>query len=328
MRGILIRVMIREITDKTEWDRLVQASGGHPLQLWGWGEVKERHGWSAHRIELQKQPWVGAQVLIKKLPMRFGSFVYVPRGPVGKADKATLADLAKYSRAFHRAIAVSIEPYTISQGVVKGWSKSKNTVLLARTVVLDLSKSENELLADMSKKTRQYIRKSEKDGVTVRLADRGDLDNCLAIYKQTANRAGFALHDDEYYKDIFNLMADASPVYVAEFDHQIVAFLWLAESDSVAFELYGGVSEVGQSVRANYVLKWQAIIDAKKRNVKEYDLNGLLNDGISDFKRGFSMVETMLTGTYDKALSPLYLIWKYGLPLAKKVVRLIKSGSS
>jgi lipid II:glycine glycyltransferase (peptidoglycan interpeptide bridge formation enzyme) len=53
-------------------------------------------------------------------------------------------------------------------------------------------------------------------------------------------------------------------------------------------------------------------------------MNGLLNDGVSTFKQGFANHETMLAGTYDIPLSPLYAVWSKGLPMAKKVVRALK----
>ena len=125
--------------------------------------------------------------------------------------------------------------------------------------------------------------------------------------------------------DVLKELKEASPVYVAEYEGEIVSFLWIAVSQSTAFELYGGVTDTGQSVRANYCLKWQAIRDLKAKGISEYDLNGLLNDGISSFKLGFSDgEETMLAGTFDKPLSPLYTVWRYALPIAKKVARVVK----
>jgi lipid II:glycine glycyltransferase (peptidoglycan interpeptide bridge formation enzyme) len=63
----------------------------------------------------------------------------------------------------------------------------------------------------------------------------------------------------------------------------------------------------------------------RERGIVRYDFNGLLNDGVSTFKQGFADHENMLVGTYDKPLSPLYSAWTYGLPLAKKIIRKIKS---
>lgn len=181
------------------------------------------------------------------------------------------------------------------------------------------------MLADMTKKTRQYIRKSERDDIVVRPITQGEIAGALDIYKATAVRAGFALHGDDYYADIYHLMGESSPVYGAFLGDEMVAFLWLAVSGETAFELYGGVTEAGQQTRANYILKWRAIEAMKTRGVRRYDMNGLLNDGVSGFKRGFSSVETHLAGTYDYPLAMTYVVWDRLLPLAKKVVRVFKA---
>lgn len=97
-----------------------------------------------------------------------------------------------------------------------------------------------------------------------------------------------------------------------------------ANSKEVAFELYGGVTEQGQALRANYALKWRAITDMKELGVGQYDMNGLINDGISSFK-WFYNHEDRLVGAYDKPLSPLYIAWYKLLPLAKKTIQLLKS---
>ena len=85
------------------------------------------------------------------------------------------------------------------------------------------------------------------------------------------------------------------------------------------------MNETGQSLRANYALKWHAIRKCKEWGIERYDMNGLLNDGVSTFKQGFADHENMLCGTYDFPLSPLYGVWAKGLPTAKKAVRKLKS---
>ncbi|GAC1510387.1 MAG: hypothetical protein NVS1B16_00620 [Pseudarthrobacter sp.] len=49
-----------------------------------------------------------------------------------------------------------------------------------------------------------------------------------------------------------------------------------------------------------------------------YDFNGLLNDGISDFKKQFAKHENMLMGTWEKPLSPLYPVYARAMPAARK----------
>jgi len=315
---------IKQHDNQATWDDLVKKCGGHPLQLWGWGEVKAAHGWKVDRVQVGQG---GAQLLIKKLPRPFGPLVYVARGPFGTLlnNESDRQALVAYVKRMHHPTVLTVEPDTTEAFSWKGWRKSPNRILLARTAVMDLTDSDEELLARMSKKTRQYIRKSAGEGVEVRQANtEKDIDECLKIYKQTAKRAEFSLHDDAYYRDIFRMLGENSPVYMAERGGELLAFLWPIVTPEVAFELYGGMNDDGQRLRANYHLKWSVIQAMKGRGVKRYDVNGLLNDGVSAFKQGFIPDETMMSGTYDRPLSPLYGVWSVLLPAAKKLIQKLR----
>lgn len=325
-------VSLRNCENKEQWDDYVIENDGHPLQLWGWGQTKAAHGWYVERLigyDLDDQPIGAAQVLIRRLPWPFKALAYIPRGPVVYPEMTSefLEALTNYARSRYGAVALSIEPdWTELPELPSGWRKGENTILIPNTLILDLSKTEEELLAPMAKKTRQYIRKSGgEEGVSIQQVKGMDyLQQCMAIYRETAQRAGFALHDDEYYYDIFRNLGEASPVFAAFHEGEPVAFLWLAISATTAFELYGGMNDKGQELRANYALKWHAITKMKEWGINRYDMNGLLSDGISTFKRSFADHEDMLVGTYDKPLSPLYFVWTKLLPLGKKLIRKLK----
>lgn len=323
-------IFVEKCENQEEWDDVVLSHAGHPLQLWGWGEVKAAHGWIAERVLLREgERWLGAaQILVRTLPWPFTALGYIPRGPLCNEEdrEKVLHELAAYVKATHKAVILTIEPDWEGELDIEGWHRSLNTILIPRTLILDLSKSEDELLADMAKKTRQYIRKSGNEAIEIRkVKRREDLAACLEIYKETAKRAQFSIHGDDYYYDIFEKMQDHSPVFAVFHQEKVLAFLWLAISEETAFELYGGMNDLGQQLRANYALKWHTIQTMKKWGLRRYDFNGLLNDGVSTFKQGFASHETMLVGTYDKALSPLYTVWVRLLPFAKKVVRAIKN---
>lgn len=323
-------IEVIKCVDSKQWDQWVAPNGGHPLQLWGWGELKAAHGWKAIRLFVSKNnSTVGAaQVLVRPLPWPLKSLAYIPRGPIvrSESDRQLVLDaVAKEVKASLGSVALTVEPDWLELGGLKGWRRSKNTILIPDTLILDLKKDEDELMAAMTKKTRQYIRKSFKEDIEIRPVKGGrELAACLEIYRQTATRAGFAIHSDDYYYDVFEKLGDNSLIMGAFKGEELIAFLWLATSDSVAFELYGGMNEAGQSLRANYTLKWETIKLTKGRGVECYDMNGLLNDGVSNFKRGFASHETTLVGTYDKPLSLFYPVWVSGLPLAKKIIRAIK----
>lgn len=316
------------------WDEVIHDMQGHPLQLWGWGELKSAHNWSAHRVLFVDEDNVvegAAQVLVRSLPGPFRRLCYVPRGPVWRegGERAVLDALVTYVKQHLPGVVLTIEPDSESLRVSGSWRKSANTILLPRTLILDLRHDLDELQSAMSKKTRQYIRKSTHEELEFRrIRSHEELLACLDIYRQTAARAGFALHNDAYYVDVHERLGESSIIFGAFNNGELVSFVWLAVSSYTAFELYGGMNEVGQQLRANYGLKWHAITTCKEWGIARYDMNGLLNDGVSTFKQGFAGHEDRLVGTLDYPLSPLYPIWSKALPAAKRVVRRAKALSS
>jgi peptidoglycan pentaglycine glycine transferase (the first glycine) len=334
-------VSIERCTDNDEWDEYVLENGGHPLQLWSWGQVKAGHGWIAERyFALEETGEEGhnehpkiigaAQVLTRRLPMPFRAISYIPRGPIGLENSSQSAEflnkLADAVKRDHHSIALSVEPSTVEFNALEGWQRSVRPILPAETVQLDLNKSESDLLAVMAKKTRQYIRKSASEQIEIRrVKTLAELDHVLDIYQSTAKRAGFQIHDLQYYRDIFTLMQDNNLVFASYRDYEPIAFLWIALSAHTAFELYGGMSEQGAELRANYALKWHVIRKAKEWGLETYDFGGLISGGVSVFKQGWVEEETVLAGTFDKPLSPLYKAWVAALPAAKAVFRKAKS---
>jgi len=323
--------MLRRCQDKQEWNDYILEHGGHPLQLWGWGDLKSIHNWMANRLYLVDEEGTvfgAAQVLVRHLPFPFKSLAYVPRGPIVDDDnRGEMLDLlADYVKENYHSISLSIEPDVTEYDAPEGWIRPKNRILPSETIILDLTKNESELLADMAKKTRQYIRKSAAEAITIKnVKTKDDLKKCLAIYHETNRRAKFNIHDDQYYYDAFNMLEDYAQVFAAYADDQPIAFLWLAVSADTSYELYGGMNQLGQDLRVNYALKWHAILKCKEWGLKRYDFGGLIDGGVSTFKLGWATDKTQLIGTFDKPLSPLYNLWSRGLPAAKKFIHKIQA---
>lgn len=318
----------REITDASAWDELVNELGGHPMQAWGWGELKERTGpWRARRIVVEHgEKVVGAcQVLVRKLPWPFGHIAYAPRGPVAApADLAQVADdVAEWCAREAKAVSLKIDPAVTAQeaSLSSAWRPSEQ-ILIPNTATIDLAPSEDEIMAALpSKKARQYIRKAARSGVEVRVATSADLNAILGIYRATAEADGFFIHPDDYYRCALESCADVNQVFVAELEGRPLAFLWNVTTRGTAFELWGGVTDEGKRLRANHLLKWHAICAAKESGTALYDLNGLLNDGISKFKMLFVSEPTLWMGTFDRPLSPLYHVWDAALKLYRKLFK-------
>lgn len=72
---------IEKSDSKVHWNEFVLEQGGHPLQLWGWGDLKAVYNWEVERFFIvEDDATIGAVHLIRKLPKPFGNCCMVPRG--------------------------------------------------------------------------------------------------------------------------------------------------------------------------------------------------------------------------------------------------------
>jgi peptidoglycan pentaglycine glycine transferase (the first glycine) len=320
-----------EISERQVWDEFVTTHAwGHPLQVWGWGETKRLGAWTPHRLALLDGETIvaGAQVLTWKIPKTSYCIVYAPRGPVvepGSEASSELLEAVKIWAQNHKGLYLRIEPAWVS-GAPQGWTRARHGIQMAETYTIDLRKTENELQEAMSRKHRQYTRKAERDGVSVKRVEGGQIGAMFSLYAETARRANFGIHSGKYYRELAQELGTNSFLYEAYFEGQPVAFLWLAAAGKTAYELYGGVNAVGAEMKANYVLKWEAIRAMKLAHYEIYDFNGRLNEGVSRFKDGFGPEATDYIGTYDFAFNTVgYRLWEQLWPVAKRVGRVLRS---
>jgi peptidoglycan pentaglycine glycine transferase (the first glycine) len=323
MKGICMQV--REILSKDEWNETAERFGAHPLQWWQWGELKVKTGpWTARRLVCTTdagEPVGGAQVLLRSMPFPFRAMAYVPRGPfAAEGQFQAVADaVAGWVKANTKAVSLKVDPAIQDFTFASDWKKSE-TVLINKTAALSLEPSEDELMAAIpNKKCRQYIRKASRAGINVRKGTRDDLPAVLALYHETAEADGFGIHADEFYEAAFEELEGIQHFFVAEGEDGIQAFLWnVVSPNGTCFELWGAVNEAGKASRANYYMKWVAICAAKEAGAKLYDLNGLLNGGISNFKMLFVPEPTYWVETHDKPLSPLYGLMDKALEIRRR----------
>jgi len=333
------RLKVTEIRDRLEWDALVNAHRGHPLQLWGWGELKAEGGlWTPHRLKIRGPAGTAvAQVLVRKLPLPFKALAYVPRGPavgddgVGSAALrvAVMQAIVQWCRVNVGGVAVEFEPDWSNEVELPGLVAypARNSILYPHTIILDLTKGADALMKDLRKSTRYDVRKAARTGVvTTRVTKPAEVRKVLDVYHETAQRAGFALHDDDYYMAIQGAFGDNSRLIVALDDAgNPCSFAWSVISAETGFLLYGGRNQEGQKLRANPAVYWAAITDAMDAGCRRFDLNGLLGEGITVFKKSFAKHEDMLIGTLDVPINPvLYAAWERALPLAKRTMRAIR----
>lgn len=317
------------------WDRLVaQEPRGHLLQTWAWGELKGAFGWTPIRLalEIDGQLVAGAQTLYRRLgPVSMG---YIPRGPVLPQEDPQMVEALW--RAIHRrsrrmrAFSLKIEPEWYDEEahrhdwlVAHGFRPSQGCIQPRRTIIVDLSADEQEILARMKSKWRYNIRLSRRKGVEIREEGLQGLDAFYRLMRITSERDGFGIHSLAYYRRTLELFSPSNRVrlYMAYYQSQPLAGLIVFAFNQHAWYMYGASSNAHREKMPNHALQWRAMQWAKSVGCTQYDLWGITDVepnspsaalmGVQRFKAGFGGETVRTVGAYDRVyLPPLYWLMR------------------
>jgi peptidoglycan pentaglycine glycine transferase (the first glycine) len=323
--------------DAAAWDaRLAAAPGGHLLQSWAWGELKARFGWRACRLSLSAEgteDTACAQVLFRPLPGGLGTVAYVPKGPLADfgrpAGVKALLDAIRPLAHRQRAVCLKIEPNLEEDAGLAGRLRalgfhfSPQQIQPRRSLLVDLAGEPDDILARARSKTRYNIRLAGRKGVTVRAGDVEDWPAFYRLMDLTGRRDGFAIHSRAYYETAHRLFVPPGRgcLLLAEYQGQLLAGLVVFCFGDTAIYMYGASSDEHRNRMPTYLLQWEAMLWAKARGCRWYDLWGVPDEdedtledefvnrqdglwGVYRFKRGFGGRLVRTAGAWDLVYAP------------------------
>ncbi len=276
----------------------------HPVQSPEWGEFRAKTG--------NKISWVKDLLVvwsrIPKTPWYFGTLL-----------KSRMPNVQDIKRLRDEAIKVGGVGIRIEPDVLKGSKFKVQGLRIAkgrrfftpRTFWLDLTKSEEQLLAAMHPKARYNIRLAEKRGVEV-IEDPMAFENFLKLMKETEVRQGFYAHDERYFRNMWETLKNKiAHLFVARYQEEMLAAWIIFEYDKKIYYPYGASSDVHRELQAPSLMLWKTALWGKERGDKIYDLWGVEEGkGFTDFKAKFGPKVVEFVGTYDLIINPL-LYWAF-----------------
>lgn len=321
---------LQPITDSALWNTtLATLPQRHVLQTWEWGQFKQRWGWTPHYYLDTDNPAAALVLRRTFTPLNF-NLLYVPKGPAldytnaARVD-AVLGQLVTIAKR-HRAIFIKIDPDLPAPDrsilLDRGWRFSAEQIQFRNTMLIDLTRSEDELLAAMKPKTRYNVRLAAKKGVTVRAGTMADLDGLYALYAETARRDGFIIRPLDYYRDAWGsfIRSGLAQPLLAEVDGCVVAGLILFHFADRAWYMYGMSGGQHRDKMPNYLLQWEALRWAKANGCQTYDLWGAPDQldesdamwGVYKFKEGLGAEFAPHVGAHDFVISR-FGYWLYSV---------------
>ena len=317
------------------------------LQSGFWGRFKSEFGWTARHFLITVDGVEHPLLVLERSLARGFSFAYVPHGPecglAGAEATVLLSELSELLRPELRpgCLFIRFDPpwYSLGPNPPAGGPDSEaapaprpavgpplvraaSDVQPPDTVLLDLCRDEESLLASMKPKWRYNIGLSAKRGVTVEEAGPEYLATFYALYKETALRDRIALHPEQYYRRLFDLARDhegmaggARPelrLWLARHEGDTLASIVTLFRGDRAVYLYGASSDLKRNLMPAYALQWAAIRAAKSAGCREYDFFGIPPTadpahpmaGLYRFKTGFGGRVVHRAGSWDYPLRP------------------------
>ncbi|MBA3688613.1 MAG: peptidoglycan bridge formation glycyltransferase FemA/FemB family protein [Chloroflexi bacterium] len=333
--------------DEAAWQALLgRSQAGDFLHDWAWAEVAAFDGQPQRRFVLEEEGEIVTLVAAQERRLPVGrTFWYVPHGPVldyaapraGERLRAATIGLRELGRA-SRAIAVKLEPRMAAEApelsLFARLRSDPRPIQVGQTRLVDLTDDET-LMASFDKDTRYAVRRSQREGVEVRVltdaSDSGPIDALHALVLETQRRAGFVKPPLERYRIAWRGLAGASRAFILEArrGEVLLASGMLVVEGGRSFYLFSGSrrEEPGEPKHyASYLLQWEMMRLARELGSRVHDLWGVAPagagpehawHGVGLFKKGFGGREVRWAGTWNLVIDPALYRLRSAIAMAR-----------
>lgn len=319
-------IVADDAANREEWDGFIKShEEANFLQSWDFYEFHESRGKKiTRRLFKEDDKIVAAYAGVVETAKR-GTYMAIAGGPIMDFKDKSLVKIVfddikmmgqKASCAFVRVrpqLPLSDKSLKLMKEL--GLKKAPMYLSVEYAGVLDLRKSEEEILAGASQGFRRKLRKAEKAEITVETStDPKIVKTFYELEVKHAKRQGFVAFSESFLTKQFEAFAQNDEVimYTAKKDGEILAQNFMIFYGPEASYHYGVSSDLGTKYSAAPLLHMEAMREARKRGIIRYNLWGIVGleekshrfYGVSEFKRSFGCEELKYTPAHDLVLKP------------------------
>lgn len=334
----------------------------HPLQSWEWGEARKATGVEILRIgEFNGSDLKKAFLMtLHNIPFTRFKIGYIPKSDI---PSKALLDFLKEIALQNNLIFIKIEPYVFKSEVrnprfarrakfemgsasspypeQSRRTNSKFKILNSKhplfpqwTIISDISKDENKLMASLKPKTRYNINLAQKKGVYVKeeSSQRG-YEIFEKLYFETITRQKYKGHDVNYHRKNWEMVkGKLSRILIAYLEKEPLAAYHLFLFKNRCFYVYGGSSDKFRNSMASNLLMWESLLFAKRNGCDSFDMWGSLSKdyshshkwaGFTRFKEGYGGEFVEMVGSYDLVAKPvLYNLYNLAYSVREMLLKI------
>lgn len=211
-------------------------------------------------------------------------------------------------------------------------------VFYDRTLILDITQTPDELMAQMSKNGRRDLRYGLKNDELTFTDETGISEaeftrDVFPVFEETADRGSFALRPATfYYSMLSELGEDVCRLYTVRHQGKVIAWAFVTIYDGEARYFYAATTHEARKLFAANRMVWECMMAAKERGAKTFDFMGLGSDrapalsSLDGFKLKFGKAGAVdVPGPWDVVLRPSVLAAYHASNKAKAFVRSAKT---
>lgn len=331
---------IRLVSTKGEWDNFIAKVSYTTMFLsWEWSLFENSLGNTFKPYGIYVDNYLVGLLPIKYVNAKRGKYLHLRHGPILDWQDRELVNAAlsfiktEVKKGFYFARISPLLSDTVEHNnLLHSYGLTPSPVHSSdaeRTLVIDLTKPEDQLLSEMRKTTRNLIRKSQKMNITIEVfKDLSRLDVFLQIYLDTVNRHRWTAYSQNYIRKEYEIFAKEGKAYtfVAYYeDKPISSSIFITHEKQVIYHHSGSLTAF-QDIPSAYLLHWEAIKFFKANGFTLYNLWGVSPldapkhpwYGLSLFKRGFSKQELNFVHAHDLIVNPLANLTRFYEYIEKK----------
>ena len=270
-----------------------------------------------------------------------GRYLEIPCGPLldwkNKTSVKKAFEKIKEIAKREKCIFVRIRPQLLATAenlkLLEGLELKKSPMHLAaeHTVIIDLTKKEDELLANMRRQTRYEVRRAEKQEIKVTKNNSEEIfKEFHQVQSETAKRQGFIPPNLKTLLAEKEAFGDNIQIYVAETkDGEKIAYGMMICSGKEADYYEAASTELNRKLPGAYALLWRAMRDFKAASYERFNLWGIAPAGqpnhryagVTTFKTGFGGEVVEFVPAHDLIISKVGYLKDYLVETVRKKKR-------
>lgn len=335
---------ILEIESRSKWDKFITShKEANFLQSWDFYEFHKSRGNEVVRRAAvdDKGNILGAYAGVVEHAKR-GRHMAIAGGPIldwkkKQIVKALFADMKEQGKKYH-CVFVRVRPQLEeSPAAFKlfrelGLKKAPTFLSVEYAAILDLHKSEEEIIKNMHRRIRYAVNNARNKGFAIeKSTDPKDIHEFYQIELQTAKRQEFVAFSEDFLTKQFAAFAknNEAVLYTAKYEGQILAQNFMIFYGNEASYHYAVSTELGTKMSGSPILHVEAMKDARARGIYRYNLWGIVGEneknhrfyGVSFFKRGFGGDELKYLPAHDLIISPVKYLKTKGIETVRRKIR-------